>query len=151
MAKQTLFIIRGLPGAGKSTIAQKLREGYEAHGELLAITEADQFFMRSNGHKEVYEFDRRYLGAAHDECYGRSMRFLKKGRSVAVANTFSTRREIQRYVSGVRKMCPDVDVVVIHATGRYKSVHNVPQKSIDAMKARWERWDNEVKMQEFVQ
>ena len=54
---KNLYIIRGLPGSGKSTIAKSL-------GKSWQIFEADQFFMK-NG---KYEFDGSKLKDAHDWC-----------------------------------------------------------------------------------
>lgn len=143
----TLYLIRGLPGSGKSTLADKI-VGEHATDEILrgpAIkVEADQFFVSSNGHKETYNFDRRFLGAAHDEAYGRTMRYLRECKSVAVANTFSTQREVDRYVQGVERCGLKVDVVIVKCTGRFNSLHNVPRRAIDKMRARWEDIEGEV-------
>ncbi len=45
MAKQTLTLVRGLPGSGKSTYAKTLN---------AVLVEADQFFIDSN---DTYQFD----------------------------------------------------------------------------------------------
>ena len=122
--KPTLYIIRGLPGSGKSTLADLISANRLAdeHGRGQAIkVEADQFFVSSNGHIETYNFDRRFLGAAHDECYGRTIRYLRSGHSVAVANTFTTKREVDRYINGIQRtgLASEVEVRVIVCNGRY--------------------------------
>lgn len=147
--KPTLYIIRGLPGSGKSTLADKIVANLLADelGRFPAIkVEADQFFVSSDGREVTYEFDRRFLGAAHDECYGRTMRYLRSGYSVAVANTFSTNREVERYINGLQRsgLYRDVDVKVIVCTGRFKSVHDVPAKAIEKMRDRWEPVEGEI-------
>lgn len=141
--KPTLYIIRGLPGSGKSTLADKIVANLlsDELGRYQAIkVEADQFFVSSNGHVETYNFDRRFLGAAHDECYGRAIRYLRSGYSVAVANTFSTKREVERYINGLQRtgLSRDVDVKVIVCNGHFKSLHGVPEKAIEKMRERWE-------------
>ena len=147
--KPTLYIIRGLPGSGKSTLADFIAANRLAdeHGRGQAIkVEADQFFVSSNGHAETYNFDRRFLGAAHDECYGRTIRYLRSGYSVAVANTFTTKREVDRYINGLQRtgLASDVEVRVIVCNGRYKSVHDVPAKAIEKMRERWEPIEGEL-------
>lgn len=156
--KTTLFIIRGLPGSGKSTLADRIVsdlmavEGVTARYkgtsfDVNAIkVEMDQFFLSSNGHKEVYAFDRRFLGAAHDECYGRTMRYLRSGYNVAVANTFSTRREVERYVQGLSRCGLDkrVELKVIKCVGKFKSPHNVPSRAVYKMKDNWQDVPGEV-------
>ena len=147
--KPTLYIIRGLPGSGKSTLADLIAANRLAdeHGRGQAIkVEADQFFVSSNGHSETYNFDRRFLGAAHDECYGRVILYLRSGYSVAVANTFSTKREVDRYINGLQRtgLSRDVEVRVIVCKGNFKSVHGVPEKAIEKMRGRWEPVEGEL-------
>ena len=148
--KPTLYIIRGLPGSGKSTLADFVVEGHEKNRtpcQTPAIkVEADQFFVSSNGHTETYNFDRRFLGAAHDECYGRAIRYLRSGYSVAVANTFSTKREVERYINGLQRtgLSREVGVLVIVCTGRFKSLHDVPAKAVEKMRERWEPVEGEI-------
>ena len=147
--KPTLYIIRGLPGSGKSTLADKIVANLLADelGRYQAIkVEADQFFVSSNGHVETYNFDRRFLGAAHDECYGRAIRYLRSGYSVAVANTFTTKREVERYINGLGRtgLSRDVDVKVILCTGRFKSPHGVPARAVEKMRERWEPVEGEI-------
>lgn len=140
--KPTLYIIRGLPGSGKSTLADKIVASlYQA-----VKVEADQFFVSSNGHVETYNFDRRFLGAAHDECYGRAIRYLRSGYSVVVANTFSTKREVERYINGLQRtgLSREVDVKAIVCNGRFKSLHGVPEKAIEKMRDRWEPVEGEL-------
>lgn len=139
-----LYIIRGLPGSGKTTLATELAERAFKEGTRMMVVEADQFFSSSNGHREVYSFDARFLGAAHDECYGRAMRYLRAGYSVAVANTFSTNREISRYINGIQRCGLDTKVSVIKCVGQYNSIHNVPKRAIEKMKGRWEDFIGEI-------
>lgn len=136
----TLYLIRGLPGSGKSYLAAAMADGL---GNAGIVVEADQFFLSSNGHTETYRFDRRFLGAAHDESYGRTMRYLREGKSVMVANTFSTNRELSRYITGVERCGLKVDVQVIKCIGQYNSIHNVPRRAVEKMRDRWEEFDGE--------
>lgn len=146
----TLYIIRGLPGSGKTTLAKHLQGEYARYNEEgsylenLMVVESDQFFMSSNGHTENYNFDRRFLGAAHDEAYGRTMRYLREGKSVAVANTFSTKREVDRYLQGVERCGLKGSVQIIKCKGRFNSLHNVPRRTIEKMRERWENIEGEL-------
>lgn len=147
--KPTLYLIRGLPGSGKSTLAALIADkSPDLEGGLGSVrcVESDQFFVSSNGHKEQFSFDRRFLGAAHDECYARAMRYLRAGFSVTVANTFSTKREIDRYLTGLKRtgLASKVDVQIIQCVGKYKSPHNVPSRAVEKMRERWEPVAGEV-------
>lgn len=143
----TLYMIRGLPGSGKSTLADKIVSKHlsDELGRYPAIkVEADQFFVSSNGHTETYNFDRRFLGAAHDEAYGRTMRYLREGKSVAVANAFATQREVNRYLQGVERCGLKVEIKIIKCVGRFNSPHGVPRRASEKMRSRWEDIEGEV-------
>jgi uridine kinase len=134
----TLYLIRGLPGSGKTTLADNICDKInETPAEAIKV-EADQFFVSSNGHTFIYNFDRRFLGAAHDEAYGRTMRYLREGKSVAVANTFSTKREVNRYLQGVERCGLKVDVQIVKCEGLFSNTHGVPRRAIEKMRTRWE-------------
>ena len=140
----TLYIIRGLPGSGKTTLADNICDKINETEAKAIRVEADQFFEASNGHTILYNFDRRFLGAAHDEAYGRTMRYLREGKSVAAANTFSTQREVNRYLRGVERCGLKVDVQIIKCEGRFSSLHGVPRRAIEKMRSRWENIEGEV-------
>ncbi|KAL4597370.1 NEDD4-binding protein 2-like 1 isoform X2 [Arapaima gigas] len=55
-----LYIMRGLPGAGKSTRARKIQTQYGGNGVILST---DDFFRNENGVME--NFDRELLPTAH--------------------------------------------------------------------------------------
>ena len=78
----TLTLIRGLPGAGKSTLAQLMLE----RGEADCHFEADMWVNYDLPYKD------RNIPAAHKACQAATRAALKKGRRVVVANTFTRRR-----------------------------------------------------------
>jgi predicted kinase len=119
---QTLILIRGLPGSGKSTFAKSLN---------LPHYEADQFFM-VNG---VYEFDRTNLGAAHQQCQFDTETALKNGKSVVVSNTFTTIKELRPYFDMASRY--GIVPTVITMNGSFKNVHGVPEETLVAMKQRF--------------
>lgn len=142
-----LYIVRGLPGSGKTTLAQHI---VERLGGPAIVIEADEFFTSSNGYVEKYDFDRRFLGAAHDECYGRTMRYLRAGYIVVVANTFSTQREVDRYLNGLARTGLKVPYQIVKCVGDFRSPHNVPKRAIDKMRERWEEVDGEIVFKEVL-
>jgi len=141
--QQTLYIIRGLPGSGKTTLANKIVEANIQQNNNAILVEADQFFTVTTPKGEEYYFDRRLLGAAHDECFGRAMRYLFNGYTVCVANTFSTQREINRYYQGIKRAGIECDFRVVRCRGEHKSVHGVPARTIERMQQRWQDWPTE--------
>jgi AAA domain-containing protein len=120
-----LYLIRGLPGSGKSTMARQLLES----GKVDRHFEADMFHVDVYG---VYRFNPENSKAAHAWCLDQTAISLASTRSVAVSNTFTTIPEIWPYV---RLGYP---TIVLTAYGKYGSIHNVPDSVIEAMSARWE-------------
>ena len=121
-----LYIVRGLPGSGKSTFATKL-----ARDKGIRHYEADQYF-ESDG---VYKFDPRKLGAAHQWCWSVTNAELSKDNSVVVSNTFTQVWELEKYISSALKH--NARVEVIQCTGTWDNVHGVPSEKLDQMKARF--------------
>lgn len=122
----TLVIIRGIPGAGKSTLAKKLKE------ESSAVHyEADDFFMVDG----EYRFNPKYLKEAHQHCFVHTREALQSGSPVIVANTFTQAWEIETYLELAKKL--GVNTRIIHCLGNYGSIHNVPAEKIEQMQARF--------------
>ncbi len=71
---------------------------------------------------------------------------------MAVANTFTTRMEVDRYTSGVQKMGLGelVKIEVIKCNGGFESVHGVPEETIKKMAKRWEDIEGEIKYNDMI-
>lgn len=124
-----LTLIRGLPGSGKSTLAQRLAEASWSNSSHY---EADQFFMVDG----VYKFDASKLAQAHATCLQRTDKDLEMGRYVLVSNTFTTWREMLPYFELAKKYCI-IPQVILCQSGPYKSVHGVPEETIERMRQRF--------------
>ena len=131
------YIMQGVPGSGKSTIA----ETYAGFGVIVS---ADTFFVKlGNG---TYNFQPARLPDAHRECYLDFCKAVADGVAVVVVdNTNTTPTEIAPYerhatafgyeVEIVRVMC---DPVVAAA----RNTHGVPEKGVLAMHDRIQRGKN---------
>ncbi len=123
---KTLYIVRGLPGSGKSSLAKKVTE---------LVYSADDFFTNKKGE---YNFNAKLLGKAHEWCWGKVRDAMFIGaEAVAVANTFTQAWEAEKYYQIAEEY--GYSVFVIECQNDFGNVHDVPQESIDAMKERWEK------------
>ena len=123
---KTLYIVRGLPGSGKSSLAKKVTE---------LVYSADDFFTNKKGE---YNFNAKLLGKAHEWCWGKVRDAMFIGaNAVAVANTFTQAWEAEKYYQIAEEY--GYSVFVIECQNDFGNVHDVPQESIDAMKKRWEK------------
>jgi predicted kinase len=131
-----IYIIRGLPGSGKSTLARALVSS--------SVYSADDFFTQ-NG---VYRYDPSQVQHAHDNCLSRVAQEVRRWNgqdgSLAVANTFSQRWEMEPYLklaqdNGIRVMVMDLfDAGLTDAQLAERCIHGVPEAVIAKMRARWE-------------
>jgi len=86
-----MFLVRGLPSSGKSTLAG----GLLWLGEEPRIFEADTYFYIDG----KYVFDPKKLPAAHADCRQRVEHAAEfSSADLVVANTFTQRWEMQPYI-----------------------------------------------------
>jgi adenylylsulfate kinase-like enzyme len=126
----TIYLIRGLPGAGKSTISKRLAP---------VVCEADQYFMVEG----EYRFDVNGLAAAHADCQARTAAAIAHG-DVAVANTFTQAWEMAPYFKIACEADARIVVVDVYdgdcdnATLAKRNAHGVPEEAIARMRDRYE-------------
>ena len=71
-----LILIRGLKGAGKSTLAKRVCNQH---------IEADMFFMKDG----EYKFDHTKLKQANEWCREKTEMWMRDGYNIVVSNTFT--------------------------------------------------------------
>lgn len=131
----TMVLIRGLPGAGKTTMAKALFPEYDHY-------EADDYFNEPVVNEEgyvtgiVYNFDSSKIRHAHFNCQSNTEESMQDGANVVVSNTFTTLSEIEPYITLAEVY--NYQVFIIEAKGRFESVHNVPSTTLSKMAARWQ-------------
>ena len=123
--EKALIIFRGLPGAGKSALVEALG--------IKAVCCADDYFVR--GGKYSWSGDKLY--AAHSWCERKCWRFMKKQIGIiAVANTFTTARELKPYQDLARQFGYKVFSVVVENRHGNSNIHNVPEIALEKFRDR---------------
>lgn len=118
-----MFILRGVSGAGKSTLAELFQEFPSCE-----VCTADDFFYNEKGE---YQFEARFLGAAHRECREKAETAAKHGKMIVIANTNCKEQDFKEYVSIAENYDYEITYLVIENRHGNDSVHNVPQSVRD--------------------
>lgn len=129
----TLFLVRGLPGSGKTTLS--------IHLNGVAFS-ADDYFINDIG---KYVFDPRFLADAHAFCQKNVEQAIADGiEKVIVNNTMSARWEMEPYLRLAEKWNVTLTVIDLFDGGLtdeqlfQRNVHQVPLETIKQMRRRWE-------------
>lgn len=121
-----LYLIRGLPGSGKSSLAAVVAD---------AVFENDDFFDQGNG---VYKFDINHLDSAKTSCYANTRDAMESGtRRIAVANTFVDDTALEPYYKLARIFGYKVFCLVAENRLGTQNIHRVPEHTIEKMRKRF--------------
>lgn len=133
---KNLILLRGLPGAGKSTTAKLLGAG----GAGTAHFEADMYFMVDG----EYKFDATKLKDAHQWCQSsvEHAMLLNKTQghnsTIIVSNTFTQEWEMDAYYKLAEEWGYMVTSLIVENRHGGVNVHGVPDEVLDKMKQRFE-------------
>lgn len=138
MSKE-LFLIRGVQGAGKSSVAKRLSSN---------ICEIDQFWYhrkKADGTVErnveggEYIFDPSLVHLASQFCLDRCEMFMRNRRErVVVANTFSTTKELKPYYELAEKYDYMTFSIIVENRHGGTNVHDVSEDIVNRLKRRFE-------------
>lgn len=121
-----LFLLRGLPGSGKTTLANSLGGTW---------VEADTYFINPEGE---YEFNPSKLRQAHIWCQDSvdlAMNFQSE--RIVVSNTFTQEWEMQPYFDLAEKYGYRVSSLIVENRHGGVNKHGVPQEKLVQMKNRF--------------
>lgn len=133
---RTLILLRGVPGAGKSTVANSIWNEY-------AVCEADKYFHDKETGE--YRFDASKLKDAHEWCRSEVETRMKDNQvnpqfypEIVVSNTFTQEWEMQAYFDLAKQY--DYRVVSLIVENRHggENVHGVPADKVQAMRDRFQ-------------
>lgn len=120
MTQQTLIMLRGLPGRGKSTLAALM--GFPHY-------EADMWFDLTST-----EWAPEHLAAAHAWCREQVEGALAAGAPVVVVSNTSVREwEVEVYRKIAKKARARFSTVVVEGRHGSESIHDVPPETLGRM------------------
>lgn len=119
---QTLYIVLGKPGSGKSTYVKNYLSG-------VPHFEADMYFIAPDG---KYRFDGRKISDAHAWCRKNVMNTLIRGEDCVVSNTTLSDVELEVYLALAEEVASEHnnDIVVDIVECTYRNVHNNKESSV---------------------
>lgn len=130
------FIIRGVPGSGKTELALLLALIYNA-----IICSANRFFEQTG----VHLFVRSQLSQAHAFCRQEFLKGLERQQSVIVDNTHTMHWEYEEYTAVALKAGYDVvivelvpDTTELRYRFFHRQTHGVVLEDFERMRARWQ-------------
>jgi tRNA uridine 5-carbamoylmethylation protein Kti12 len=139
---KTLYLVRGLPGSGKTTFATTLVRDLTESSDMwnptvsdACVVSADDYFMVSGR----YEFQGTRLPEAHKHCRDSVIGCMMNGiNHIFVANTFTTVKEMEPYYEMANEHGYMVVSMIIENRHGGENVHNVPEHVINRMKNRFD-------------
>ncbi len=133
MSAKKLYIVRGVPGSGKTTWVTTHPE-YD--NENTAHFEADMWRIIDG----KYVYHESFNNHAHYQCQIMTGDAMKNGKSpIFVANTFIKVKDMQPYILMAYLMDYEVEEVV--CKGEYENIHGVPPKVVASLKQQFETWN----------
>ena len=123
-----LILVRGVSGAGNSTIAPMFKNA--------VLVSTDDFFLDEYGE---YVFDANSLVINHQFCQiaVKMMMMEDKEELIVVHNTFTEDWEMDAYFDLARQYGYAVHTIIVENRHGSKNVHDVPQDVIKAQKERF--------------
>lgn len=129
--EKVLYIVRGIPGSGKSTFAKSLGDTH---------FEADMFFMKDG----EYKFDITKIKDAHKWCQDSVNTAMIMNntaglnKTIVVSNTFTQEWEMKPYFEMAELHGYKVFSIIIENRHKGVNEHNVPEEVLNNMKNRFE-------------
>lgn len=129
---KNLYLLRGLPGSGKSTLSTQLGGSH---------FETDKYFVGENGE---YNFDPSKLKEAHQWCQDLVANAMilnhttDENETIVVSNTFTQEWEIKPYMDMAKDWGYRVFSIIVENRHGGVNQHGVPDEKLQQMNDRFE-------------
>jgi predicted kinase len=135
--EKVLYIVRGIPGSGKSTMAKMLV------GEDFLVCEADKYFIDKETGE--YNFDFTKIKEAHKFCQDTVETYMKDSlvndqfySEIAVSNTFTQEWEMEPYLELAKTYGYKTFSIIVENRHGGVNQHSVPDEVLTKMRERFE-------------
>jgi predicted kinase len=127
MKTKELFLLRGIPGAGKSTLAKSLGGKH---------VEADMYHLDEDGN---YNWKPEKVKEAHAWCQNQAINWMIESEErIVISNTFTQEWEIKAYQGFADNYGYKVFSLIVENRHGGVNKHDVPDEVITKMKDRFE-------------
>lgn len=118
--KKEFYILRGVPGCGKSTLAKTLCEGFNS-----VICSADDYFRGTDG---SYNFVPEFLGNAHAACQQKAQKAIGDGKErIIIDNVNATTAQLLPYLEMAQKGGYLIFSLIVEHRHKELNEHHVPR------------------------
>lgn len=124
-----LLLIRGIPGSGKSTAAEQVREKIAGAGLEVNVVEEDYFWTGPCGE---YDFSLATRPLADQLCLASAARSIRYYDITIVCAVLPTGEHVSSYKRMILDTAPDTLMYVWSLAGSHGSVHGVPPNAMRA-------------------
>jgi predicted kinase len=128
--KNSLVLLRGLPGSGKTTLASVLSEN-----EKYPVHSIDSYFINDKGEYN-FEFDKNHL--AYKSCENETRKSLeRRSEKVFVDHTFTIDWELEPYFKLASEFNYNLFIVTVENYHGSKNIHDIGMEQIEKMAAKY--------------
>jgi predicted kinase len=127
MSGHSLFLLRGLPGSGKSTIALLLSEDGK-----YPVFSVDDYFTDKDTEEYRFEFEKNHL--AYKQCEQNTLAKMMEGvPKIFVDNTFTLEWEMEPYFRMASTNNYRVHVLTVENRHGSSSIHGLAEEQLKRM------------------
>jgi predicted kinase len=127
----SLILLRGLPGSGKSTFAELISE--KGRYPVYSI---DSFFTNPETGNYSFDFSKNYL--AYKNCEEQTLSAMRNGKEkIIVDNTFTIEWEMEPYFKMASEFSYRIFVLTVENRHGNSNIHSISNEQLEKMAARY--------------